>query len=497
MSEENYETTPREMESMPPGIPYIIGNEAAERFSFYGMKAVLMVFMTQHIVNAAGADAFMNEEVATAWIHRFVSAVYFFPIIGAIVSDWLFGKYNTILWLSIVYCIGHAVLALMDIGLPIDQKTFLFWGLALIAIGAGGIKPCVSAHVGDQFGKRNSFLLPIVFAWFYFSINFGSTISTLLTPYLRDELGPAYAFGVPGVLMAIATFAFWLGRHDFVHVPASGNAFWKETFSGEGIRAMFNLIPLYIFVAMFWALFDQTASKWVAQAEHMDRHLFGFEFAPDQLQAANPILVMILIPIFSYLIYPSINSVFKLSPLRKIGIGLIITIPAFIVPAWIESQIIAGKEPHIIWQILAYLILTAAEIMVSITCLEFSYSQSPKKMKSFIMGLFLLSVAFGNLFTAEVNHFMDTREKAGTPFLEGPSYYYFFAGCMAVTAIGFVIWSQFYKGVTYIGESDGQGDETSQDVEPKFDVKTHADEANPYSTPTESNDADVDTTEND
>ena len=126
----------------------------------------------------------------------------------------MLGKYRTILWLSIVYCAGHLVLA-MD-----ETRNGLFWGLALIAVGSGGIKPCVSAHVGDQFSKSNAQLLERVFGWFYFSINLGAFTSTLLTPFLLESYGPTYAFGVPGVLMAIATLLFWMGRNKFVHIPA-------------------------------------------------------------------------------------------------------------------------------------------------------------------------------------------------------------------------------------------------------------------------------------
>ena len=461
MSDKKYLTSPPEVETMPTGVPYIVGNEAAERFSYYGMKTVLAVFMTKYLLDASGNEDFMSDEEATKWIHYFNAAVYLFPIVGAILSDWLFGKYRTILWLSIVYCIGHAVLALMELSLPIDQRTILFWGLALIAIGSGGIKPCVSAHVGDQFGRKNQFLLPVVFAWFYFSINFGSTISTLLTPYLRDTYGPSVAFAVPGILMGLATIFFWMGRHEFVHIPASGNHFWSETFSREGIRAMKNLIPLFLFVAMFWALFDQTASRWVLQAQHMDRELFsGFSITSDQMQAANPILVMIMIQIFARFLYPFLNRFFTLTPLRKVGMGMFLALPSFMIPAWLEQQIIAGATPHIIWQLLAYIFLTAAEVMISITCLEFAYTQSPNKMKSYIMSLYLLfGIASGNLFTAFVNGYMESQHKAGVEVLPGASYYWFFTGCMAATAVLYVIWAQFYKGETYIQESVGAAPE--------------------------------------
>ena len=150
---------------MPKGIPYIIGNELAERFSFYGMKCILVVFMTKYIMDSQGNLSPLSNEEATVWYHWFTSAVYFTPLIGAIISDAFLGKYRTILILSIVYCLGHFTLA-------VDETAWgLAVGLSLISIGAGGIKPCVSAHVGDQFGKTNHFLLEKVFSWFYLSIN--------------------------------------------------------------------------------------------------------------------------------------------------------------------------------------------------------------------------------------------------------------------------------------------------------------------------------------
>jgi len=461
MPEHRYRTVPVEQTTMPAGIPYIVGNEAAERFSFYGMKAVLAVFMTRFLVDAAGQPDVMTEAEASGWIHHFVMFVYFFPIVGAFFSDWLFGKYRTILWLSLVYCLGHGVLALMDLQTGLDQRTLLWWGLAFIAIGAGGIKPCVSSHVGDQFGRANEHLLPRIFSWFYFSINLGAAASTLLTPILRDRLGPSWAFGVPGILMALATFVFWLGRNKFVHVPPSGNRLFAETFSRDGLRAIGNLIPLYLLITMFWALFDQTASRWVLQAENMNRNLFGYELTADQIQAANPLMIMILIPLFSYGIYPLLGKFFTVTPLRKIGMGIFITLPAFALPAWIQSQIDAGQTPHIGWQILSYLIITSAEVMVSITSLEFSYTQAPNKMKSFIMGLYLLSIALGNLFTASVNDLIANAEKSGTPLLQGASYYWFFTGCAAIAAVLYLVWAPFYRGKTFI-QSDRETPEPEQ-----------------------------------
>ena len=191
----SYRTSPADLEGLPPGVPHIIGNEAAERFSFYGMKAVLAVFMVQylHLMDGHSA-AVMNEAEATANVHLFNGAVYLTPFLGALLADVLIGKYRTIIGLSLVYCAGHAALACM--GVFGNSPWWLMAGLGLIALGSGGIKPCVSAHVGDQFGARNAHLLSRIFNWFYFSINTGAFVSMLLTPVAAGVARPA--LGVRG-----------------------------------------------------------------------------------------------------------------------------------------------------------------------------------------------------------------------------------------------------------------------------------------------------------
>ena len=636
---------------LPGGVPYIVGNEAAERFSFYGMRAILVVFMTQYLVDASHNDATMTDEQAKSVFHLFVGAAYFTPMLGALIADIFWGKYKTILYISLMYCLGHGCLALMDLG-PItgswDMRPFMYSGLFLIALGAGGIKPCVSAHVGDQFGSGNKHLMTQVFNWFYFSINVGAAASQLLTPWLLSEFGPWLAFGLPGVLMGIATFVFWLGRHQFIHVPPAGWKQWKaETLSPEGRRALLNLTPLFLlFVPMFWAIFDQSGSAWVIQADQMNRDL-GIVWDPAQIQFVNPIMILCGIPIFTYVVYPFFGKFMKVTPLRKIGVGLFLTAGSFAVSGLVETSIVdkspgiartmyadimadltdsgampfdpetndqriiyvssiakvavsstealewsaaelaertgAGyKElvaqipenkyrgllptkaqnafisavgqsdeigqalaftvaedwtaqqysdagltlntivralpddvlaqnfpversvviiegllnldepdlatavriarrvwveeglgrvkadeqkivsyldqmPSIFWQFIAYLILTSAEILVSIVCLEFAYTQSPKKMKSLVMGVFFLGVSLANFFVSGVNAILGAYQaNTGVNLLEGASYYWFFCVLMLLVAIVYTVWAPFYKGETYI---QGEGEE--------------------------------------
>lgn len=518
MAEKKYLTAPDPAETkFPKGVPFIIGNELAERFSFYGMKGILTVFMTQHLLDASGESANMSDERAKTVYHLFTAGAYFFPIIGAILADAFWGKYKTILWISLMYCFGHGCLALMDVGPHTglwDMKPFLFIGLAMIAVGAGGIKPCVSAHVGDQFGRGNKHLLTQVFNWFYFSINVGAMLSTILTPILLAKYGPWAAFGLPGVLMAIATFLFWLGRKEFVHVPAAGwKKFKDETFSPEGIRALVNLAPLFlIFVPVFWAIFDQTGSAWVLQADSMDRQFMGFTWLQSQVQAVNPFFILVLIPVFTYVIYPAVSKIYPLTPLRKIGIGFVLTAATFALSAVIESWIttksadtmtqlwgalaIDGDMPRTLsemvrvardngwdqeqltpyladmpsigWQFIAFVILTSAEIMVSIVCLEFAYTQSPKKMKSFIMGVYFLGVSLGNFYVSGVNIVMESMrdEQTGATPLDGANYYWFFTGLMMFAFVIYLVWSKSYKGGTYI-----QGEDEEEIIEARAEAE--------------------------
>ena len=443
-----HRTTPAPLTTMPPGIPFIIGNELAERFSFYGMRAILYLFMTTALVTHEGAADLMSEAKAKEWTHLFIAGVYFTPLLGALLADLWLGKYRTIIALSLVYCLGHLALALDN------TRSGLVVGLTLIAIGAGGIKPCVSAHVGDQFARTNASLLSKAFNWFYLAINFGAVISQLLTPKLLEWYGPHVAFGVPGVLMLAATIVFWMGRNTFAHVPADRSRFLSDLMDPKFLRALAGLIPLFMLIAAFWSIFDQSSSAWVEQAKKMDLNVLGFTLNPAQLQAINPFFILTLIPLFTLVLYPQVARLMDFTPLRRIGVGFMLTLATIYVSGWIEQQISAGFKPSIGWQVLSYLFITSAEILISITALEFSYTQAPPRLKSLVMSLDLMSVALGNFFTARVNAYI---EKVGAlANLDGAHYWWFFLKVTAATTILFFVVAIFYKGQTYLQDDQAE-----------------------------------------
>jgi proton-dependent oligopeptide transporter, POT family len=511
-----YRTAPDPKETgWPKGIPYIIGNEGCERFSFYGMRANLVPYLTTLYVATALAEDAAGRQ-ASHDFHLFIAGVYALPMIGAIIADKLLGKYLTIMSLSLVYCLGHAVLAFAEPSIAGDSTlSVMHLGLLLIAIGSGGIKPCVAANVGDQFGESNWHLTKKVFQVFYFSINFGSFFATLLTPLLLEYFGPSVAFGVPGVLMFLATIIFWWGRYSFVHAPprpggklglldavvsvflfvgclggwmfgadfglsgqqiiivsaasvavgvalffyrqrlAPGEGFlpvlMARLTSGrqaamarfgeegyDGMLAVFRVLSVIMFVSVFWTLFDQHSSTWLLQAKQMDLHVAGSALRPAQTPAANPILVLILIPLFTFGVFPWMERRgIAITQLRRMSVGMFLAALSFVASAMIQSQLDASVQMHITWQIIPYFLLTAGEVLVSATGLEFAYSQAPRAMKSTLMAFWNLTVSLGNILAAFAIQLLGDKPL-------NVLFWYCAAG-MAVVGVLFTVRAYFYR----------------------------------------------------
>ncbi|XP_077280577.1 solute carrier family 15 member 2 isoform X2 [Temnothorax americanus] len=360
----------RQKVKYPKSVFFIISNEFCERFCYYGMRTVLSLYL----FNMLG----YSEDTSTIIYHVFTCFVYFFPLLGAIISDSWLGKFNTIFYLSIIYALGQVILSLSaapTIGLP--AREFSMLGLFLIAVGTGGIKPCVSAFGGDQFIlPQQEVQLAMFFSLFYFSINTGSLISTLLTPVIRETKcfgGDCYfvAFLVPACLMILSIVIFVSGKRLYKIVNPSGNLIVKVTKCVchaignkmrkkegkrdhwldhaddiydnkliEDIKVSLRVLKLFIPLPIFWALYDQQGSQWTFQATRMDGQIGSFMLLPDQLQAVNPLLIIIFIPIFETCIYPVFAKIHIIdTPLKKLVAGGFLASVAFIVAGIVEIQI--------------------------------------------------------------------------------------------------------------------------------------------------------------
>ncbi len=512
MSTTSATAIPSALAPIPRQIAYIIGNEGCERFSFYGMRNILTVFLVTSLLQYLPEA----ERAGTAKdvFHTFVIGVYFFPLLGGWLADRFLGKYHTIFWLSLVYCAGHLCLALFE-----SNRMGFYAGLCLIALGSGGIKPCVAAFVGDQFDQTNKHRAKLVFDSFYWIINFGSFFASLLMPVFLRKFGGAVAFGIPGALMFIATVIFWLGRKRYILVPPAppnphsflrvsltalasgrigrtlatvgvffavvafllvpsfgfvvsfcsalvaliafgGAGVWLQLDgarghhpdeSVEGVRAVLRVLVLFFLVTPFWSLFDQKASTWVLQADAMTKP--GW-FQSSQMQALNPLLVMVLIPFNNLVLYPALKRLgFEMTALRRMTAGIAFSGLAWIVVGGMQVVLDGGHAFSITWQMLPYALLTLGEVLVSATGLEFAYSQAPPAMKGALMAFWNLSVTVGNLWVLVVNAAVKnttvTDLIASTRFGVTAFQMFFFAAFAFVAALTFGVVARSYRVVDH------------------------------------------------
>jgi POT family proton-dependent oligopeptide transporter len=451
----------------PIAARFIVGNEACERFSYYGMKSILVLYSTTVLMK--------THEDATAIVHLFGFANYFMPLLGAWISDRFFGRYKTILWVSMIYCLGNAVLACSGLSDGIDFKTIcLYAGLGLIALGAGGIKPCVSAFMGDQFGKHQSHLLQKAYGAFYWSINLGSFFAALTIPWTKDNCGWTWAFAIPGMLMGIAVFVFWLGRKHYQHVPPSreergegvvralayaltrrgekipGDTFWSTArrkyapVTVDSAIGLLRVLGIFVLIPPFWALFEQHNSTWVLQGSQMaPLHLFGAHITAEQFQSANPACVMTLVPILTLLVYPALGKL--VTPLRRMGLGLFFTAASYVIVAWLQARLEGGETVPLSWQILPYIVITIGEVLVSTTGLEFAFTQAPRSLRSTITSFWLLTNAAGQLLVVGITTVLGGSGGGGGGGAVSSGRFMLYAGLMGVVAVVFVIVAQFYK----------------------------------------------------
>uniref|UniRef100_A0A8C7I3D8 Solute carrier family 15 member 1 n=1 Tax=Oncorhynchus kisutch TaxID=8019 RepID=A0A8C7I3D8_ONCKI len=399
----------------PLSIFFIVVNEFCERFSYYGMRAVLVLYFRYFLR--------FDDDLATSIYHTFVALCYLTPILGAIVADSWLGKFKTIIYLSIVYAIGQVVMAVSAIhditdtdrdGTPDNLTLHIVLsmvGLLLIALGTGGIKPCVAAFGGDQFQDHQAKQRSTFFSVFYLCINGGSLLSTIITPILRgQECGihsqqKCYplAFGVPAALMVVALVVFIIGSGMYHKTEPQGNIMldvckcigfaiknrfrhrsssypkrthwmdWAEEKHEKlliaQIKMVLKVLFLYIPLPMFWTLFDQKGSRWTLQATTMDGNFGSLILQPDQMQTVNPILILTLVPIMDSVVYPLIKKCgLNFTPLRRMTVGMFLAAMAFVAAALVQIQIdVSVYNTYIVWQFVSGLVKYS--LMLSWPCM--------------------------------------------------------------------------------------------------------------------------------
>ncbi len=451
----------------PLAFFFFFWGEFAERCSYYGMRAILFLYLTSVL--------HFSDTTGTAIQSYFKAACYFLPLLGGYLADRFFGKYWTIVGFSVPYVLGHFVLG-------IETEPALFLALFLLASGSGVIKPNISTLMGltyDQQRPRQAALRSSAFLWFYFSINVGALISQYGLPRLRSylieqyhDVGYAYriAFQFPAWVMVASLAIFAAGKRFY----ATENVGRPPALTPEERRqrweVLARLLGVFALIVFWWAIYEQNDNLWTAFArDHIDRHLlgeevtlttfsflnpllhlvwrlFGEEFAPDGFQFINALLVIVLVPAFALLFRKLDPGMKVLRPMRKILAGFLFQVAASGVMAIAGARASDGMLVSAWWIVAGFTFLTIGEILLYGTGLELSYAAAPANMKGFVTACFLVTNALGNMINAQLSELYGTRL--------APAEFFTLSACIVLAAaIGFYfVGRRFDRGQAAVSE---------------------------------------------
>ena len=378
--------------SHPPGFWFFFWGELAERCSYYGMRAILLLYMIDKLGFEKG-----NAGMVMSY---FIAAAYFLPLLGGYIADNFFGKYWTIVGFSIPYILGHVILG-------VESVPFMFTALALLAMGSGVIKPNISTLMGmtyDQQRPGQESLRSDAFAMFYGAINVGAFASSLSMPWIRTNYGYALAFLFPAALMVVAFGIFAAGKRFYAIETITRVEKTPEERALQWLTLR-RLAGVFIVIIFFWAIFDQSATTWTLFAnDYLDLNLFGFKVDPDQLQSLNPLLIVVLLPPTTVLWRVLANRGWNIRPTDKMLLGFILTgVSMGVMAVAGYVAVTQNVKVSIFWQVLTYVFITIAEICISPVGLELAFVAAPKSMKGFVTACFLLTVFFANMFNAPMS----------------------------------------------------------------------------------------------
>lgn len=433
----------------PRGLATLFFTEMWERFSYYGMRAILILFMT---TPAAQEGLGLDIETSAAVYGMYTGAVYLLCLPGGWLADNLFGQQKAIWYGGILIMMGHLVLAI-----PGSVNIF-FGGLALVAMGTGLLKPNISSIVGDLYGDDKGARRDAGFSIFYMGINLGSLLGQTVVSILGEKVDWHLGFGAAavGMFLGLVQYRLTIGTLKGIGekktaIPilkqASGNRFaylmailavfliialqyfgvvdlgtargiaesagilivvitlvyFANIFISGGLsipekKHVFVIFLLFIGAALFWAGFEQAGSSLNLFArDYTDRYIFGYELPAGILQNFNPFFIITLAPVFGAIwIRLSAKQMNPHTPV-KFAFGLIMMAMGFLVMYFAARVVVAGTQAGMGWLIVTYLFHTTGELTLSPVGLSATTKLAPRKYYSQMMGIWFVATALGNL----------------------------------------------------------------------------------------------------
>ncbi len=392
----------------PTGFWFVFWGELAERASFYGMRTILALYLTTVLM--------YQKSEGAAIMQFFIAACYLAPLFGGWLADRYLGRFKTILYFSVPYIAGHLILG------GIQSRPAMFVALAFLAFGSGSIKPNTSTLMGAIYDEqKRSFLLTEAFSYFYAAVNIGAAVSSLFLPLVRDKYGYGIALGIPAALMVVA-FGFFAAGKRF-YPKENVRALPKKTVAQKKSEweTLARIAGIFALIAVFWLVYDQSASTWIYFAkDHCNLDLWpGFSVTPDQVQGVNPVLIVMLTPVFNAVweMWKKKRGGSDVPDTRKMLIGFVIVIACMAMMAYAGFQAMGGAKVSVWYLVIATFIITLSELCISVVGLEFAYKQAAPGTKSVVTAAFLFTVTIGDFAGGFVDRWYETSMAAGPYFL--------------------------------------------------------------------------------
>jgi POT family proton-dependent oligopeptide transporter len=379
----------------PRGLSTLFFTEMWERFSYYGMRAFLILYMTASIAN--GGLGFDDRHAATVY-GNYVGSVWLTPILGGLIADRFLGQYRSVLWGGMIIALGHFTLAFKSL------STF-YAGLVLIVLGTGLLKPNVSTIVGSLYDEGDA-RRDAGFSLFYMGINLGAFIGPLIAGGLAQKVNWHLGFAMAGFGMVAGVIQYVVGRRHIEpglarlaarSKPATPVAGAARGFSAEEWKRIAVIFVLFVFASIFWGAYEQAGSTLNLFGDrYTNNTLFGFSYPSSWYISVQALFVIALSPMFAWIWFrlgkrqPSVPAKFALALLFA-GLAFLLLVPAGSI-----AQNGAGLKVSPLWLVGAYFIEEWGELCLSPVGLSAVTKLAPTRIVSLMMGVFFLSNSLGN-----------------------------------------------------------------------------------------------------
>ncbi len=411
----------REFFGHPAGLFVLFFTEMWERFSYYGMRALLVLYMTNYLLadpqvaaNVLGFNSLQSflfsifgplstQQMSSQIYGLYTGFVYFTPFFGGMIADRFLGQYKTVYIGAFLMAIGHFLMA--------SEQCFLL-ALLFLILGNGAFKPNISTQVGKLY-KEDDPRRDSAFTIFYMGINLGAFFSPLVCGTLGQTVGWHWGFGAAGVGMLAGIVIYWLGS-DLIpkDTRAERQVIEKTPLSRKDWNAVFALMILCTLNIMFWAIYEQQGNTLQLWADQKTNWLFlGMQLPSSWFQSFNPFMIFLFAPVLNIFWRWQSKRGGEPSSVTKMGIGCILCGGAYILMILAAQAVPGDERASVLWLVGTVFIFTMGELYLSPIGLSLVTKVAPKPIVSMMMGMWFLSSFFGNYMTGFLGTFYDVMSK--------------------------------------------------------------------------------------